>query len=183
MWKTCQAFPARYQSVPPHSTPLPPLYPQRILAVFLPRLGILIIGDKKQKRPRLSAAFPFLRGESPYRKPTPYLGQPRGSCQNPQAKSLLFSSLPQSKRTLQEPLRKQALATVPTQEGRGVGAPHFSFSELPAPGSQLGYSRSSSAAAATGTPPCRFISRYPRMNGSRNPSSTLSTSPTSTLVR
>jgi hypothetical protein len=64
MWKTCQAFSVRYQSVVFHSKALPPLYPQRSLACFLPRLGILIIGDKKQKRPRSSAAFSVPRGES-----------------------------------------------------------------------------------------------------------------------
>jgi len=49
MWKICQAFRPRYQSVVPHSTPLPSLYPQRYLAGFRAGLGILIIEGKKQK--------------------------------------------------------------------------------------------------------------------------------------
>jgi hypothetical protein len=49
----------------------------------------------------------------------PYQGHTRSTCQNPQAKWLRFSSLPQSKRALQEPLRIEPLATVPTQGGGG----------------------------------------------------------------
>jgi hypothetical protein len=51
MWKTCQAFRARYGSFVSHSTPLPPLYPQSYLADFRARLGILIIGGKKGSSP------------------------------------------------------------------------------------------------------------------------------------
>ena len=42
LWKTCQAFRLRYESVVPHFTPLPSLYPQRFLAGFGAGLGILI---------------------------------------------------------------------------------------------------------------------------------------------
>jgi hypothetical protein len=51
MWKTCQAFRARYGSFVSHSTPLPSLYPQSYLADFRARLGILIIGGKKGNSP------------------------------------------------------------------------------------------------------------------------------------
>jgi hypothetical protein len=49
----------------------------------------------------------------------PYQGHTRSTRQNPQAKSPSFSSLPQSKRGLQEPLRIERLATVPAQGGGG----------------------------------------------------------------
>jgi hypothetical protein len=50
MWKTCQEARPKTEVMTPHSTPLPPQYPQRILAVFSTGLGILIIEGKKQKR-------------------------------------------------------------------------------------------------------------------------------------
>ncbi len=72
MWKFCQAFRLRYQSVLEHSTRLPPQYPQRILADFTLGLGILIIGAKKNFRPHRSgtgrrfwAAFPLERRSRP----------------------------------------------------------------------------------------------------------------------
>jgi hypothetical protein len=54
MWKTCQAFPARYQSVISDSTRLPPQYPQRYLAGFSAGFGILIIGGKEKILPNRS---------------------------------------------------------------------------------------------------------------------------------
>jgi hypothetical protein len=68
----------------------------------------------------------------------PYQGHTRSTCQNPQAKSPGFSSLPQSKKALQKPPRIEPLATVPAQGGRGVGV-HSTFvpsSTLPATGGQ-----------------------------------------------
>jgi hypothetical protein len=49
MWKNCQAFRARYESVLSDSTRPPSLYPQRILADFWAGLGILIIEGKNKK--------------------------------------------------------------------------------------------------------------------------------------
>ncbi len=65
MWKICQEARPKTEVMTPHSTPLPPLYPQRYLAGFRAGLGILIIGGKERifprqthrKRPLTRAAF------------------------------------------------------------------------------------------------------------------------------
>src|SRR5580698_5673532 len=44
MWKICQEASPKTEVMTPHSTRLPPLYPQRYLAGFRGGLGILIIG-------------------------------------------------------------------------------------------------------------------------------------------
>jgi hypothetical protein len=68
----------------------------------------------------------------------PYQGHTRGTCQNPQAKSSSYSNLPQSKRALQEPLRIEPLATVPTQgEGGRVHSTFVPSSTLQATGYRL----------------------------------------------
>ena len=55
LWKTCQAFRLRYESVVPHFTPLPSLYSQRYLAVFSAGLGI---SDRGLGR-KVARAVPF----------------------------------------------------------------------------------------------------------------------------
>ena len=50
--KTCQAFPPRYESVPPHSTTLPRPTSPTNLADYIAQLGILKIGAKKSFPPR-----------------------------------------------------------------------------------------------------------------------------------
>jgi hypothetical protein len=53
--KNCQAFVEKTKVIAQHSTPLPPLYPQRVLAGLGAGLGILIIGGKKKKQSFCSA--------------------------------------------------------------------------------------------------------------------------------
>jgi len=53
--KICQAPHLFTKVMPPHSTRLPPLYPQRVLAGFSAGLGILIIGGKKEISPLCSS--------------------------------------------------------------------------------------------------------------------------------
>jgi hypothetical protein len=62
MWKTCQAFPERYQSVVSDPERLPPQYVRRILAGFTSRLGILNNRGLETKKPLTRAAFLFLEG-------------------------------------------------------------------------------------------------------------------------
>lgn len=50
--KNCQAFPPRYESVPPHSTTLPRPTSPTNLANYIAQLGILKIGAKKSLPPR-----------------------------------------------------------------------------------------------------------------------------------
>ena len=50
--KNCQAFPPRYESVPPHSTTLPHPTSPTNLADYIAQLGILKIGAKKSFPPR-----------------------------------------------------------------------------------------------------------------------------------
>ena len=55
--KNCQEARLKTEVMTPHSTPLPPQYPQRYLAVFRAGLGILIIGGKE-------IIFPLCSSES-----------------------------------------------------------------------------------------------------------------------
>ena len=111
MWEICQAFHPRYESVVPHSTPLPPQYPQRILADYWAGLGILIIGGKVEisaqtdPKPEAARARPFLFRRSTMARistlpdalpsPPPLKGLPNGPRKSP-----IFSYLPQSKTAL-----------------------------------------------------------------------------------
>jgi hypothetical protein len=124
MWKTCQAFRARYGSFVSHSTPLPSLYPQSYLADFRARLGILIIGGKKGNSPdrqpqqgRLPSGLFHFRREDQCNVSAP--PSYRTGRQKAQVKWLIFINLPQSKMALLESLSGQTLAGVPWGGGRG----------------------------------------------------------------
>jgi hypothetical protein len=62
LWKTCQAFRARYRSVVPDLQPLSPQQPPTYLADFLAQLGILIIGGNNFFSPPSNSNFVCRKG-------------------------------------------------------------------------------------------------------------------------
>jgi hypothetical protein len=133
MWKSCQAFCLRYESFLPHSTRLPSLYPQRILAGFPAGLGILIIGGKNDisaptdpnNRPPF-AAFSFSGGQRWHASthcPTPYPPHPpAGGCQKAPARAPVSATCHSPKQPSRKPRRCNNMPQSPRGEGvSGIG--------------------------------------------------------------
>ena len=144
--------------MPPHSKPLPPLYPQRVLACFSAGFGILIIGGKEEisaptgpnNRPP-SAAFSFSGGK-PWQASAPRCNAaipptPRGTPRQKAPARIPFSATCHSpKQPSQNSLQIRDLPQSHGGRGEGVGNCRDGSraanrpptgSSLPAPSSRL----------------------------------------------